>query len=150
MNSNKKKIVTDKDLLRGKEVGKDVDQWRQGYNDKQLENLPDVSLEEFEQLILKTDPKPDLRNISQLTALEKADTIHKQDVYKVLKDLTPYLLRRLVYESYHAKSSLNRIRATKAILNKILPDVAASEVSVSVEDQPQLVIVKANKKRDED
>jgi hypothetical protein len=147
------KKITDKQIIESKDESQ-IDlpskRFRKKFEISQLANLKESNEEEFNKQVVEKDPKPSVKNFSHLMALQETNSLTKKDVYEVLKDLTPYLLRRLIYESYSASSSLNRIRAARAILDKILPNVQATDVQLSVEDQAQLVIVKASKDDDED
>lgn len=140
-------LVKDKDLIENST--KTIDEWYEESQKTFSDDIKPMSKKDFEKKVKSDPPVPTTRNLSRLGALERAGVANKTDIYEVLKDLTPYLLRRLIFESYNASSSLNRIRAAKVILNKILPDVSASEVNLNVEDTSNLVIVKS-KEEDQD
>jgi len=138
--------ITDKQIIKGSDKSK-VDKYLVDLSKSQFEDLKACNIEDFEKLI-NENPTPAPRVFSKLVALEKCTNAKRKDVYEVIRDLTPYLLRRLVYESYKGKTSFNRTQATKIILDKILPNVSASEVKLTTEDIQSLVIVKASNKSD--
>ena len=74
---------------------------------------------------------------------ESKRNIPHRDLYLKLQRLTPYLVKRLIFESYHPENPPSvRVKATATLLDKIIPNLSAEELNVNSEDLQALVIVK--------
>lgn len=74
---------------------------------------------------------------------ESKRNISHRDLYLKLQRLTPYLVKRLIFESYHPENPPSvRVKATATLLDKIIPNLSAEELNVNSEDLQALVIVK--------
>lgn len=94
-------------------------------------------------------PLPDV--YEELNNLDDRGNLSRSMLYSKLSRCTPYLLKRLLYES---QSSSNppavRVQAAKVLLDKVMPNLEATNMSINSEDIQSLVIVKTNKKREEE
>ena len=74
---------------------------------------------------------------------EEKRAIPHKDLYLKLQRLTPYLVKRLIFESYHPENPPSvRVKAAQVLLDKIIPNLSAEELNVNSEDFQALVIVK--------
>ena len=74
---------------------------------------------------------------------EEKRAIPHKDLYLKLQRLTPYLVKRLIFESYHPENPPSvRVKAAQVLLDKIIPNLSAEELNVNSEDLQALVIVK--------
>ena len=74
---------------------------------------------------------------------ENKKTIPHRELYLKLQRLTPYLVKRLIFESYHPENPPSvRVKASQVLLDKIIPNLSAEELNVNSEDLQALVIVK--------
>jgi hypothetical protein len=74
---------------------------------------------------------------------EGKKAISRRDLYLKLQRLTPYLVKRLIYESYNPENAPSvRVKASQVLLDKIIPSVSSEQVNISSDDLQSLVIVK--------
>jgi len=85
---------------------------------------------------------------SELDRMDYRNPIARNTLYNVLSRISPYLIQRLLYESQdHLNTGAVRVMAAKVLLDKIIPNVSATDINLSSEDIQSLVIVKTNKTR---
>lgn len=78
---------------------------------------------------------------------ESKRAIPHRELYLKLQRLTPYLVKRLIFESYHPENPPSvRVKASQVLLDKIIPNLSAEELNVNSEDLQALVIVKTKPK----
>lgn len=105
---------------------------------KQTRSLTPKQLERKGEAILEY-PIPIVFNEFQ----EEKRAIPHKDLYLKLQRLTPYLVKRLIFESYHPENPPSvRVKAAQVLLDKIIPNLSAEELNVNSEDLQALVIVK--------
>jgi hypothetical protein len=84
---------------------------------------------------------------NRLSQVDMSKTLSKSRVYQMIERFTPYLVQNLLYLSQHPNASVrDRAHASKILLDKILPNLEASQVQLNSDNLQSLVIVKSNTK----
>lgn len=118
-----------------------------GLKPKEYKNKQKPEIEKLTKQFKMLDyPLPEV--YKQLDNYDTSRAISRQELFNVMSRTTPYLIKRLLYESAEeSNTGAVRVMAAKVLLDKVLPNVSATDINLSSEDIQSLVIVKTNKTR---
>lgn len=115
---------------------------------KTYESVPNdkiLSLKVNDDFTLDSPRLPEYYN--RLSSIDTSKVLSKNKVYSMIEKFTPYLIQNLLYLSQHPQSSpRDRAQATKILIDKILPNLEASQIQLDTNNLQSLVIVKAKDK----